>query len=84
MLEAGPYVMLGAQVRIATAIFSYDGNLYLGVSGDYDTVPDIDVMCAGIDRGIAELSDAGTQSPPDARKVNPGRRKADRSGASGE
>jgi hypothetical protein len=52
------------------------------VTGDYDTVPDIDVMCAGIDRGIAELSDAGTQSPPNPRKVS--RAKADRSGAGGE
>jgi diacylglycerol O-acyltransferase / wax synthase len=84
MLEAGPYVMLGPQIRIATAIFSYDGNLYVGVTGDYDTVPDIDVMCAGIDRGIAELSDADTQSPPAARKTSPGRRKADRSGSGGE
>ena len=84
MLEAGPYVMLGPQIRIATAIFSYDGNLYVGVTGDYDTVPDIDVMCAGIDRGIAELSDADTQPPPAARKASPGRRKADRSGSGGE
>jgi WS/DGAT/MGAT family acyltransferase len=84
MLEAGPYVMLGPQIRIATAIFSYDGNLYIGVAGDYDTVPDIDVMRAGIDRGIAELSDASAQPSPDLRKAGPGRMKADRSGASGE
>jgi WS/DGAT/MGAT family acyltransferase len=83
MLEAGPYVMLGPQIRIATAIFSYDGTLYVGVAGDYDTVPDIDVMCAGIDRGIAELSDADTQPATDARKASPGHRKADGSGAGG-
>jgi diacylglycerol O-acyltransferase / wax synthase len=55
MLEVGPYVMLGPQIRIATAIFSYDGNLYLGVTGDYDTAPDIELVSAGINRGIAEL-----------------------------
>jgi WS/DGAT/MGAT family acyltransferase len=83
MLEAGPYVMLGPQIRIATAIFSYDGNLYIGVAGDYDTVPDIDVMRAGIDRGIAELSDAGRQPSPDLRKAGPGHKKADGIGAGG-
>jgi diacylglycerol O-acyltransferase len=84
MLEAGPYVMLGPQIRIATAIFSYDGNLYIGVAGDYDTVPDIDVMRAGIDRGIAELSDVDTRPSPDLRKASSGRRTTDRNATGGE
>ena len=37
------------------AIFSYDGGINFGVTGDYDTAPDIDVLCAGIEEGIAEL-----------------------------
>jgi diacylglycerol O-acyltransferase len=55
MLEVVPYMMLGAQIRIATAIIAYDSNLYIGVTSDYDTAPDIDVMCRGIDRGISDL-----------------------------
>ena len=74
----------GAQVRIATAIFSYDGNLYVGVTGDYDTVPDIEVMCTGIDRGIAELSGAGAQSAPDASMAGSGDGAADVSGSGGD
>jgi diacylglycerol O-acyltransferase len=55
MLESFPYIPLFAQVRLAVAIFSYDGALSFGISGDYDTAPDIDVLCAGIEHGLAEL-----------------------------
>jgi diacylglycerol O-acyltransferase len=55
MLEAFPYVPLGGHVRIGVAIFSYDGHLTFGVTGDYDTAEDIDVLCAGIEAAMAEL-----------------------------
>jgi diacylglycerol O-acyltransferase / wax synthase len=55
MLESFPYIPLFAQVRVASAIFSYDGELIFGVSGDYDTAPDIDVLCEGIERGVTQL-----------------------------
>jgi len=40
---------------VGVAIFSYDGGINFGVTGDFDTASDIDVLCAGIERGIAEL-----------------------------
>ena len=55
MLESFPYIPLFASVRVAVAIFSYDGALSFGVSGDYDTAPDIDVLCEGIELGLEEL-----------------------------
>jgi diacylglycerol O-acyltransferase / wax synthase len=55
MLESFPYIPLFASVRVAVAIFSYDGALSFGVSGDYDSAPDIDVVCAGIEHGLAQL-----------------------------
>ncbi len=55
MLEAIPYVPLGGSVRVGVAIFSYDGALKFGVTGDYDTAADIEVLCEGVERGIAEL-----------------------------
>lgn len=55
MLEAFPFVPLGGWVRIGVAIFSYDGNINFGVTGDRDTAPDIGVLCAGIERSIAQL-----------------------------
>jgi diacylglycerol O-acyltransferase len=56
MLESFPYIPLFASVRVAVAIFSYDGALSFGVSGDYDTASDIEVLCSGIEDGLAELS----------------------------
>jgi WS/DGAT/MGAT family acyltransferase len=50
-----PYVPIAGQVRIGVAMFSYDGLVTFGVTGDYDTVADIDVLTNGIDEGIAEL-----------------------------
>ncbi len=62
MLEAFPFVPLGGHVRVGVAIFSYDGGINFGVTGDFDTAPDIGVLCDGIERGVAELLRA-TASP---------------------
>jgi WS/DGAT/MGAT family acyltransferase len=67
MLESFPYIPLFAQVRVAVAIFSYDGALSFGISGDYDTAPDIDVLGKGIERGLGEL--VALAQPPAAGKA---------------
>jgi len=55
MLECFPYVPIAGHVRIGVAIFSYDGGLTFGVTGDYDQAPDIDVLCGGIEQSTREL-----------------------------
>lgn len=55
MLTAYPYVPLAGSVRIGVAIFSYGGFLTFGITGDYDTAPDIDILASGIQAGIADL-----------------------------
>jgi diacylglycerol O-acyltransferase / wax synthase len=55
MLKAFPYVPLAGQVRIGVAIFSYNGEVNFGVTGDYDTTPDLDVLCRGIEDGVQQL-----------------------------
>ena len=55
MLKAYPYVPLAGQIRIGVAIFSYHGQVNFGVTGDFDTAPDIEVLCRGIEDGMAEL-----------------------------
>ncbi|MGH3578106.1 MAG: WS/DGAT/MGAT family O-acyltransferase, partial [Mycobacterium sp.] len=59
MLKAFPYVPLAGQVRIGIAIFSYNGEVNFGVTGDYDTTADVDVLCRGIEDGIKQLLKAG-------------------------
>jgi diacylglycerol O-acyltransferase / wax synthase len=67
MLEAFPYVPLAGNVRVGVAIFSYDGGLGFGATGDYDTATDLDVLCAGIEDGLEELLElAGTGAKPEA------------------
>jgi WS/DGAT/MGAT family acyltransferase len=55
MLESYPFVPVVGSVQIVVAIFSYDGGLYFGVTGDYDGAPDIDLLTVGIERGMADL-----------------------------
>ena len=55
MLDCYPYVPLAGHVRLGVAIFSYDGRLNFGVTGDWDEAPDLDVLCQGIERSTAEL-----------------------------
>ena len=71
MLEAFPYVPLASPVRVAIAIFSYDGGLNFGVTGDYDSAPDIDVLCRGIESGLAELVAIAKEAPEPARARGP-------------
>ncbi len=71
MLEAFPFVPLGGHVRVGVAIFSYDGGINFGVTGDYDTAPDIRRLCDGIENGVAELV-----SPPPKPAVHRGRNQA--------
>jgi diacylglycerol O-acyltransferase len=55
MVEVYPYVPLGIQLRIGVAIFSYDGRVGFGVTGDYDAAPDIDVLAQGIEQSMGDL-----------------------------
>ena len=55
MLQAFPFVPLGGQMRVTVAIFSYNGHVNFGVTGDYDAAPDVDVLCRGIEKGLADL-----------------------------
>ena len=74
MLESYPFVPVVGSIRIVVAIFSYDGGLYFGVTGDYDGAPDIDVLTAGIGAGIEPLlALAGRSARPSGRSRRGGR-----------
>jgi WS/DGAT/MGAT family acyltransferase len=55
MLRAYPYVPLAGQVRVGVAIFSYDGKVTFGITGDRDTTADLHVLRSGIEEGMDEL-----------------------------
>ena len=55
MVTAYPYVPLAGQVRIGLAIFSYDGQVTFGITGDWDTTEDLDVLARGIESGMRTM-----------------------------
>ena len=55
MITAYPYVPLAGQVRIGLAIFSYDGQVTFGITGDWDTTEDLDVLAHGIENGMKTM-----------------------------
>jgi WS/DGAT/MGAT family acyltransferase len=50
-----PYVPIADRVRIGVAMFSYRDTLTFGITGDYDTVPDLQVLADGIAASMTEL-----------------------------
>jgi len=82
LLECFPYVPIGGHIRIGVAIFSYDGGLTFGVTGDYDEAPDIEVLCGGIERSMRELVAAAERDrrkeAPSLRARNGAKRRAPR------
>jgi diacylglycerol O-acyltransferase / wax synthase len=67
LLESFPFVPLIGHVRISIAIFSYDGGLYFGVTGDYDSSSDIGILTAGVERAMGELLELVSPVPPGKR-----------------
>jgi diacylglycerol O-acyltransferase / wax synthase len=68
LIASYPFVPVVGSIRIVVAIFSYDGGLYFGVTGDYDGAPDIDVLTAGIRDGMEDLLRLATASKRRARR----------------
>jgi diacylglycerol O-acyltransferase / wax synthase len=62
LVEILPYVPLSSTVRTGVAIFSYRGQMTFGVTGDYDTTPDLEVLAHGIQDGVAALLKAAMAS----------------------
>ena len=62
MVAYQPFVPIAQGVRIGVAILSYDGNVSFGVTGDYDTVPDVARLCRSIESGIDDLHEQARRS----------------------
>jgi diacylglycerol O-acyltransferase / wax synthase len=62
LVEILPYVPLASTIRFGVAIFSYRDQVTFGITGDYDSSPDLDVLAHGIEDGAAALSKLA-QSP---------------------
>nr|ACY38591.1 acyltransferase 4 [Rhodococcus opacus PD630] len=55
ILEIFPYVPIALRLRIGIAILSYSDHLAFGLTGDYDTTPDLTDLSDSIERGVLTL-----------------------------
>jgi len=55
LVELLPYVPIANRVRIGVAMFSYRDVLTFGITGDFETTADLDVLATGIAGSLAEL-----------------------------
>jgi diacylglycerol O-acyltransferase len=58
LLEIIPYVPIATSLRTGVSIFTYCGQMTFGITADYATNPDIDVLARGIEKGVRELTKA--------------------------
>ncbi|MEV3964436.1 wax ester/triacylglycerol synthase family O-acyltransferase [Nocardia sp. NPDC050193] len=56
VLELLPAVPIAMRLRTAIAILSYHDHLVFGITGDYDTTPDIAMLADGIRSAVGELA----------------------------
>jgi len=74
MLEYRPFVPISHGVRVSTAVLSYNGRLFFGITGDYATAPDVHVLALAASAGIEQLreralSRAGKSRPRKSRSA---------------
>jgi WS/DGAT/MGAT family acyltransferase len=75
LVDLFPLAFLPKGHALAIAIMSYDGRIEYGLLGDYDALPDIDVIAEGIEDALAELLE--TARSKQAAAANGGKARAD-------
>jgi diacylglycerol O-acyltransferase / wax synthase len=79
LLELFPIAFLPQNHALAIAIMSYDGAVDYGLLGDFDALPDIELIAEGIDRALGELLAAARA--PGSTGDGPGEGRGDEPGA---
>jgi len=57
-----PIAFLAGDRALAIAIMSYDGGMNFGLIGDFDALPDLDVIAEGIEGSLGELTAAAKRA----------------------
>jgi diacylglycerol O-acyltransferase / wax synthase len=60
--EIWPLVPIAAEHAVGLAVFSYDGRLFFCLNADRDTVPDLQVLSAGIADSLVELHELAAEA----------------------
>jgi len=67
MLEYRPYVPISHGLQVGTAILSYNGRLFFGVTGDFRSTPDVGLLAVEAAAGIGELEELALERIGDHR-----------------
>jgi diacylglycerol O-acyltransferase / wax synthase len=67
VLESRPFVPISHGVRVSSAILSYNGHLFFGITGDFETAPDVQVLASAASTGIDELRARAVDRPEKPR-----------------
>jgi diacylglycerol O-acyltransferase len=74
LLEAYPLLPVGANMGAVVCVTSYNGGMYFGVVGDYDELPDLEVLALGLKAGVESLERAaGVRAPKRVARKRRGR-----------
>jgi WS/DGAT/MGAT family acyltransferase len=66
-----PVAFLGGKRTLAVAIMSYNGAVDFGLIGDYDALPDLDVVAESVSESIDELLELATAKEQADRLADP-------------
>ena len=58
--EAFPMAFLAKNHALAIGVMSYNGQVNIGLLGDYDAMPDIDLIAKGLNASLDELLEAAS------------------------
>ncbi|HEY4927667.1 MAG TPA: wax ester/triacylglycerol synthase family O-acyltransferase [Acidimicrobiales bacterium] len=67
MEEYRPFVPISHGLRVGTAILSYNGKLFFGVTGDFQSTPDVAVLADATAAGIDDLEERALEAMGDHR-----------------
>ncbi len=81
LLDIYPVGFLPENQALFVAIMSYNGRLTFTLLGDFDALPDIDVLADGIRESVAELLGPARQRAAETSSPSASRRKRSRTGA---
>ena len=71
LVEIIPYVPIATTMRTGVSIFTYCDAVTFGITGDYVSTPDIEVLARGIENGVSELLKAAEQATPSPAPAGP-------------
>jgi hypothetical protein len=70
MLELAPVPFLAPKRALAIAIMSYNGNVVIGLMGDYDAMADLDDFGEFVRESVQELLEEARRHEPDGPRTN--------------